>query len=174
MSEDQTDYNGGYFIGIDNGLDGGVVVLSASGAIVRTEVMPVNKIGKGRMIDITELARILNDYPVATVICEEASKHSPGKMALCSTWFTYGQIVAMLKLHLHRYQTITPQTWQRVFWTKSKVADGQSYDTKSAALEAAKKLWPEQDWLASARSSKPHDGMVDAALIAEFGRRLLR
>jgi hypothetical protein len=43
-------------------------------------------------------------------------------------------------------------------------------DTKPAALAKAKQLWPEETFLASARSTKPHEGIVDAYLIAEYGR----
>jgi hypothetical protein len=43
--------------------------------------------------------------------------------------------------------------------------------TKPAALSKARQLWPGETWLATARSSKPHEGLIDAALIAEWARR---
>jgi hypothetical protein len=46
-----------------------------------------------------------------------------------------------------------------------KVPAGQ---TKVFALRKANILWPEQKWLATARSYVPHDGIVDAALIAQY------
>jgi hypothetical protein len=60
-----------------------------------------------------------------------------------------------------------PQAWQRVMLPNC--AKG---DTKPAALAKAKQLWPAETWLATNRSTKPHDGLVDAALIAEFGRTM--
>jgi hypothetical protein len=63
--------------------------------------------------------------------------------------------------------------WQRVFWTKPKMPEGMKFDTKAAALNQANQLWPDNDWTATKRSRKPHDGMIDAALIAEAGRRKL-
>jgi len=39
------------------------------------------------------------------------------------------------------------------------------------AAALAKRLWPEETFLASKRSKIPHSGMVDAALVAEFYRR---
>jgi len=37
-------------------------------------------------------------------------------------------------------------------------------------LLKARQLWPDETWLASPRCTKPHDGMIDAALIAEYAR----
>ena len=43
--------------------------------------------------------------------------------------------------------------------------------TKTAALALVSEVTPEEDWTKKGRSTKPHDGMIDAYLIAEFGRR---
>jgi hypothetical protein len=48
-----------------------------------------------------------------------------------------------------------------------RVPKGQ---TKTYALKAAAGLWPYECWLASTRCTTPHDGMVDAALIAQYAR----
>ena len=42
-------------------------------------------------------------------------------------------------------------------------------DTKARALAAACARWPGVDWTASSRARKPHDGIVDAALLALWG-----
>ena len=46
-----------------------------------------------------------------------------------------------------------------------KLAKGM---TKVAALAVANKLWPQQRWIATNKSKVPHDGMIDAALIAHY------
>jgi hypothetical protein len=56
--------------------------------------------------------------------------------------------------------------WQDVMLGK-RLAKGM---TKVAALASANKLWPTERWLATTRSKTPHDGMVDAALIARYNR----
>ena len=48
---------------------------------------------------------------------------------------------------------------------------GQKFNTKAAALNVAKQIFPAETWLKSERCTKPHDGMIDAALLAEYGRR---
>ena len=45
---------------------------------------------------------------------------------------------------------------------------------KEYAAKIAARLWPDVSFLETARCKVPHDGMVDAALIAEYGRRTHR
>lgn len=158
------------YIGIDPGLDGGIATLSQSGDILRACSMPTIKLGKGRVVDVLEIRRELNYYIDTVVYLEEASKHSAGVLSLCSTWYTFGAIETILKLSAIRYQVIRPQNWQKRFWTRPTMAKGDKFDTKAAALMAATRLWPEVDWTKSLKARKPHDGMIDAALIAEFAR----
>ncbi len=44
-------------------------------------------------------------------------------------------------------------------------------DTKATSLLAAKRLFPNENFLATARSKVPHDGIVDAILMGEYCRR---
>lgn len=44
-------------------------------------------------------------------------------------------------------------------------------DTKATSLLAAKRLFPNETFLATARSKVPHDGIVDAVLIGEYCKR---
>jgi len=163
-----------YFTGIDNGLDGGIVQLDEDGKIFDKKIMPTIKTGKGRTVDIVEIAHHFYDTKTHFYMLENASKHSPGVLALCSTWYTFGCIEAALKIKGMRYELIQPQKWQREFWAKPKMPKGKKFDTKAAALVAAKKLWPSEDWTKSERATKPHDGLIDAALIAEYCRRKLK
>jgi hypothetical protein len=66
-----------------------------------------------------------------------------------------------------RYALVAPRTWQA-----DMLRDVPHVrDTKQAALVVAKRLWPNQNWLASERSKKPHDGIVDASLLALYSER---
>lgn len=158
------------YVGIDNGLDGGIAMFP-SGQVLP---MPTVKLGKGRVVDVEFLDGLAKVWRAdgATVCVEQATKHSAGKLALCSTWFTYGQIIAVLKINRVPYHEVTvPRTWQKEFWTVPKMAEGHKFDTKAAALVTVKKLFPDINLLASERCSVPHDGIVDAILIAEYARR---
>ena len=57
-------------------------------------------------------------------------------------------------------------------WQKAMLGHlAPPYDTKKAALGVANILAPEECWLKSKRCSKPHDGMIDAFLIARYIRK---
>ena len=174
MSEDQANYGQRHIAGIDNGLDGGVVVLNAQGEIVHQCIMPTVKLGKGRKVDAVKLSAILRGFDKLMVFFEEASKHSPGVLALCSTWRSFGAIETVLELDCIAHEIVKPRDWQKQFWKRTKTPTGVKFDTKAAALVAAKRLWPSQNWTKSERAHTAHDGIVDAALIAEYGRRLTR
>jgi hypothetical protein len=64
-----------------------------------------------------------------------------------------------------RWERITPQSWQKVILPGCKAGE-----TKARALSRASELWPEESFILPG-CRKPHDGIIDAALIAEFSRR---
>ena len=78
----------------------------------------------------------------------------------------YHAIRAVLDLKGISWKPVTPREWQKIMLPGCKAGD-----TKGAALTVAKRIWPDESWLASDRCKAPHDGAVDAALIAEYGRR---
>jgi hypothetical protein len=157
------------YIGIDNGLTGGLAAISDHpGAPISMAIMPTRGKSKGNEVDAYTVMQWMTSQfnpDHITVILETPGKHSPGAQALCSMWDSYGAIRGVLESKLIRHHRITPQAWQRVMLPGC--AKG---DTKAAALAKARQLWPQEPWLASPRCSKPHDGMIDAALIAEYGR----
>lgn len=156
-------------IGIDNGLTGGIVAISDHpGPPIAMIPMPTRGKSKGNEVDaaaLIEWMHMIGPLDRITVTLETPGKHSPGAQALCSMWDSYGAIRGVLESHRIRHHRITPQSWQKVMLVGC--AKG---DTKPAALAKAKQLWPDETWLASRRCTKPHDGLVDAALIAEYSR----
>jgi len=159
------------YVGVDNGLDGGLVALSATpgAGIIDRIAMPTQKTGKGREVDallVLAWLESLGTYSALCVTLETPGKHSPGLQALCSMWDSYGALRAICATRGIRHYRIAPQTWQ-----KAMLPGCEKGQTKPFALSVARRLWPEEKWLASPRCSKPHDGMIDGALIAEFSRR---
>jgi hypothetical protein len=104
-----------------------------------------------------------------TVILETPGKHSPGVMALCSMWDSYGAIRSILETRGYRHHRIAPQTWQKA--VLGNVEKGQ---TKPAALSRARQLWPDESFLATSKSTKPHEGLIDSALIAYYGTQPMK
>ena len=155
-------------IGIDNGLTGGLVAISASsGLIIERWVMPTQGKAKGNEVAGDSVLMFLDkwDRSDITALLETPGKHSPGVQALCSMWDSFGAIRAVLETRGIRHHRIAPVTWQ-----KAMLGNVEKGQTKPAALSKARQLWPDENWLATARSSKPHEGLIDAALIAEYGR----
>lgn len=174
-------------IAIDNGLEGGLVALSpikglapiAKFSLPTLSVSyPARKNRKAksvREVDARGLVAILNalecNRDKTTIFFEECPEHTfgaSGQAAMRSMAKTMGMILAVLACKgFHRVHRIAPSDWQPVML--GKVPSGK---TKEYALEKARELWPDESWLASERSSTPHTGLIDAALIAEYGRRI--
>lgn len=94
-----------------------------------------------------------------------------GKMVMTGTkgMFTYGVsygiirgVVATLKIPL---VLVSPS-----IWTKDLHLGCDGKTAKERSLQAVKRLFPHINLLPP-RCRKPHDGWVDALLIAEYGRR---
>jgi hypothetical protein len=155
------------FIGIDNGLTGGIVAINQRSEIVKAWVMPTRGKTKGNEVDAETVAMFFDEWKQdeITAILETPGKHSPGVQALCSMWDSYGAIRGVLETRGYRHHRITPQAWQ-----KKMMPGCAKGDTKPSALAKARQLWPQQNWTATERSTKPHEGLIDAALIAEYAR----
>lgn len=175
-------------IGIDCGLDGGLVTLDDRSEIVAMEVYPAVKAGKGRVVDLAYLNRFIESAATSqfdvSVCIEDPGGHAQSASGLRSMTRCFTAVEALCVAHKLRYHTFASQTWQKEFWKRPKMPIigykdpltkkkpiRQKFDTKAAALLACGRLWPSQTFLPSSRHRKPHDGLIDAALIAEYGRR---
>lgn len=164
------------YIGIDPGLDGGIVELR--GSQLDKSIMPTISPGKGRKIDLADLKLMATFWKVAIdhdrevhAILENPGGHAPSAAGLRSMTYSFAVAEMLLVAFAIPYTIVRAQTWQREFWKRPQLAKGVKFDNKGAALAAARRIWPAEDWTKSERATKPHDGMVDAALLAEWGRR---
>lgn len=166
------------WVGVDPGKSGGIVALTDKGIIGKWTIPLI-----GDDVDpvgIWEILHNLHDNYHATVILEEV--HSLHKMA-AKTNFSMGHtlgiilgVIVSLRMRLIRTQ---PKAWQKEVWITSEIEyqpikPGQkrpSVDTKLTSLKAAHRLFPGEDFRKSARAKVPHDGIIDAVCMAEFGRR---
>jgi hypothetical protein len=159
-------------IGIDNGISGALVALSAySGMVLESILMPTRITGSSRECDAIAVCEWIEKFQYSdevAVALETPGKYSPGTLALCSMWDCYGVLRGILESCNIRHIRVDPQIWQKEML--GKVPKGE---TKPFARAKAKELWATETWLATPRSKKAHEGMVDAALIAEFYRRKL-
>jgi hypothetical protein len=154
-------------IGIDPGLSGGLVVLLGrdQGLCPNSKIpMPVVD---GR-VDVAVLAEHLGDEGEHVFIEQAWARPGNASKSIVTSLVNYGRILGMLECRRIRHTFVSPGKWARDLGLKaSKDANGKR--TKAANIALAKKLFPNETFLATPRCKKPHDGMVDAALIAYWG-----
>ena len=163
-------------VGIDNGLDGAAVAIGPLGHVIGDFVMPTFKIHKTtkagkkrtlREIDALKLAVMLDnlilDRDSANVIFEECPEHSKNKAAMRGMGINAGKILGVLEARRLKVHRITSKDWHPVIL--GKFSKGES---KPVARAKVREIWPDEIW----RNKKTdfHSGLVDAALIAEYGR----
>lgn len=160
------------YIGIDNGVSGALAEIDASGQLVDWIKMPIQRNRKGLEIDAVALHGWLQMTKALrlgsiTVIIEEpgGAKSYKAAVSMAGAFHAARAVLDVLGIRYHR---ITPQSWQ-----KRMLRCNKKQDTKPAALILARQLWPDENWLRSDRCTTPHDGAIDAALIAEYARRII-
>jgi len=165
-----------YYCGIDPGLKGGVLILKDQ-EIVFKSVMPVTA---SKEVDSRELGKILHKYKklgsVHVVFEKFGGFFGYAKKAAVSLGTQCGAIQATCELVGVPFTRYMPTQWAKVMFEGQTVIykkgkDKSKKDTKKMALAVAKRLYPKETFLATSRSSVPHDGLCDALMLAEFGRR---
>jgi hypothetical protein len=184
-------------VGIDNALSGGLAAVSwQHGLLIAAIPMPTRKrthifektkktTRKGVKSKTTALAEdteidgaevvawiaLTSNFKPCLVVIEECPEHAQQKSIMRSMAISYGKLLGALEAGLPEYPVVVVRSgnpkdsWQR--WMLGDLAQGE---TKPAAIAKARELWPDESWLATPRSTTPHTGMIDAALIAEFAR----
>lgn len=154
-------------IGIDNGLDGGLVAISQhTGGIISKTIMPtMHRAGK-REVNTLEIYKwVTGLHTPFCIAIEEPLKHAPSSQAVRSMAISFGKILGMAECKDWNIQCVEVRKWQ-----KGMLGSIPQGHTKKAALALATKIAPDECWRKSKRASIPHDGMIDAFLIARYVR----
>lgn len=142
------------YIGIDPGKNGGIAVIAPN----KTWTCVYSE---------EELLLVLSYYQdwQDDVICYLEHVHAMPKQGVISTFnfgVNFGFIQGVLKAYSIPYELVTPQKWKKEFSCTSD---------KNTSIEVCKRLFPKVNLKATDRCKKDHDGMAEALLIAEYGRR---
>ena len=164
------------FIGVDPGLSGALVAVNSEGGVEGQLIMPRLGGSKGPLDTRTILAWIVEmkaGRPSLFGAIERVSTR-PGQSAVSTltTGVNWGRIDALFVALGVRYETPTPQQWKRSLGLPKRSGKERAQG-KLDAVEAVTRLFPEMN-LMPGRRTTPHDGLADAALIAEYARRRLR
>lgn len=159
-------------LGIDNGLDGGLVIIDDEheDKILMKEIMPTIIVKKSkREYDAPMIKSLINYRNVDHAFIEKAqAMPGQGTVSMFMTGYGYGMIRGIISAMGIPYTLVHPKTWQ-----KEMFRDLPKTDTKSMSVIVCKRLWPKADWRASERCRKSHTGLCDAAMISEYGRRIM-
>ena len=142
------------FVGIDPGKSGAMAVINEKGEVVCTPF------DKEAYIDV------LSSAPVGETFCVlERVSAMPGQGTVSMFTFgeNYGWIQGILDSFGIPYELVRPQAWKKSF--------GVTKD-KNSSIAVAKRLFPRANFKRTERSLKDDDGLCEAALIAEYARRI--
>jgi hypothetical protein len=191
-----------WIIGIDPGLKGALVLLK-NGNVQDVAAMPLigKELDLTELIAILEewLGTDSEHNYACHIFIEDVHAIFGSSAAGTFTFgFVCGALRALVSSMKVPYTLVQPKKWQKVMYqgipemrnapkklTKAELvakslgekvrtpkAKG-SINTKAMSLVAAKRLFPNVDLRKNTSCTVAHDGIVDALLIAEFGRRLL-
>lgn len=167
-----------FSLGIDLGAKGGFALLKDDKILFKVKMPIHHETGD---IDAYEvdgilavLKTIVRDAP-CIVQCE--ALHAIYGSSAKST-YSFGSSNGYVKGICHSWFGLPIEvkalTWQSYLFSKYEIEDikkknSTRRDTKAMALKLIEKLYPSEKFIASTRSSKPHDGIIDAVLIARYG-----
>lgn len=151
------------YMGIDPGKDGGIGIVDEDGVIFEYTLMPQTP------HDLFSYFSQLE--PIKHVFLEKAQPMP--KQGVTST-FNYGLGFGILQGLLIStklpWTLIRPTEWTKIM---CKGIDTK-LDTKKRSLIAAQNLFPKEKFLKSSLAKKPHSGIYEACLIAEYCRRVIQ
>lgn len=148
------------FIGVDPGKDG---CLAALGYRDTPILVPFSETEYANQLRrLTLVTR--NDIGGSVFCVVEHVNAMPGQGV--TSCFSFGQnfgfILGLLTAFCIPYELVRPQKWKREFSCTSD---------KNTSIEVAQRLFPGVDLRRTPKCQKPHDGVCEALLLAEWGRR---
>ena len=141
------------YIGIDPGKNGGIAFINEFDEII--QLLPFSE---------DSLIMLIKNCS-SDMKCTLEHVHAMPKQGVSSTFnfgMNFGFIQGVLKAYGIPYELVTPQKWKKEFSCTSD---------KNTSIEVWKRLFPNVNLKATDRCKKDHDGMAEALLLAEYGRR---
>ena len=149
------------YIGIDPGKNGGYAFIDTDSGKIDVSPWDEHRFKN-------DMKFISNAFEPGEEIrcCLEKVGAMPGQgvTSMFSFGTGYGFIQGVLTAFEIPYQLVPPQTWKKVFSLNSN---------KQTSIEVCQRLFPNISLYRTDRCKKPHDGMAEALLMAEFARRKL-
>lgn len=155
-------------IGIDPGKSGGIAWYSPLHGML-CEVMPTTPDGIHAPALHSLLKQIAKDSDAHVFLEKSQAMPKNGAVSMFNYGVGYGIIQGLISAMNLPMTLVPPRIWTKIMHAG---ADSDN-DAKDKSLVIALRLFPDQTFLATDKSKKPHEGLIDAVLICEYGRRLL-
>lgn len=145
-----------FYLGVDVGAKGGIALLH------NTDLELAIDFDKTKFLDVVSF---LSREQEATRACIERVHAMPhqGSVSMFSFGQSYGWILGALDASEISYQTIEPRRWKAEYSLNSD---------KQRSITVAQQLFPSAQ-LTPKGCRKPHDGIAESILLAEYCRRKL-
>lgn len=164
------------FLGVDCGLDGAFACITQDG-VASFLPMPIIKsgIGRGRVsYDIPEvlawLRRKGKEDWIGFAICEKLHAMPMAHGGVIAN-YSRGRALMLAECALTACEIPYELVSARV-WMKAMHAGVEGATTKQRSILAAKRLFPGLPLRRTPLCTKDHDGIAEALLLAEYGRRV--
>lgn len=149
----------GYILGIDPGKTGGILAMDSRGDIMAMHPDPVAQ----------TLLKVIAEFKPSHVFLEKAqAMPKNGAVSMFNYGQGFGEYIGVLIALQVPFTLIPPAMWAK----RAFIGVPASLKGKDRAALAVSRKWPCIDFRASPKCKKPHEGLVDAALIADYGLRL--
>ena len=141
------------FIGIDPGKGGAIAVIYADGTVASSVFSEE---------EYRDIVSRLRENAFA-VVEDVHAMPKQGVTSMFNFGYNKGWIMGLLYASGMQAQLVSPQRWKKAFSLNGD---------KQKSIDCARRLFPGASLFATPRCKKPHDGMAEALLMAEYGRRI--
>lgn len=149
-------------LGVDNGISGAIALAVGTSILIRPTPCLDDR------FDIPALAALVKSLGPDIVVLEKTQKQPRfGCRNNFTNGYCAGQWDAVLAILGMPAAYVDPKVWQKSIL---KGFRGIREDTKTASVEMARFLWPEEEFKRTARSKTWDHNMADAALIARYAQ----
>ena len=158
-------------IGVDPGKDGSLAILGYRDTPILVPFNEAEYANQLRRLDPMRKPLIMQDKdlgqlePIEPFCVVEHVSAMPGQgVTSCFSFGSnFGFILGLLTAFRIPYQLVRPQKWKKEFSCTSD---------KNTSIEVAQRLFPGVDLRRTPKCKKPHDGICEALLMAEYARRI--
>lgn len=153
------------YAGIDPGKNGGIVLVDENYNIIEKHIMPIIV----DQLNVSKFREIFNNWTKKYNLITALEDVHSISMSSAKANFNFGRILgateASISLSGVSMIKVQPKTWQKI--AHQGITKG---DAKEMSLAAATRLAPNENWVMNdnPRAFKPHDGVIDAYLIARY------